>query len=299
MSFGDPSRRGTLQVLLGAVLISFSPVFVRWAQIDPDLAGIYRTAFGAAALAVYVLARRLPLVRGWLPLGFAVACGVVFAADLAFWHRAIHLVGPGLATILGNFQVFFLAAFGIVVYRERPGWRYLVSIPAALTGLALLIGIDWSSLPSSYRAGIGMGMLTAISYATYVILFQRSQDPKWGSRRLDPAVSLLYISMATALSLTALFFADGGDAGAFVLETPRAWVAMSSYGVLCQAIGWILISVGLPRIPTSRAGLLLLVQPTLSFVWDIVLFGRPTGPLESIGAALALAAIYFGSTRKR
>src|SRR3546814_9021646 len=31
-----------------------------------------------------------------------------FAADLWLWHRSILLVGPGLATLLGNAQVFFM-----------------------------------------------------------------------------------------------------------------------------------------------------------------------------------------------
>jgi drug/metabolite transporter (DMT)-like permease len=42
----------------------------------------------------------------------ALAAGVLFAADLVFWHHAIQDVGAGLATVLANLQVV-LVAFGV------------------------------------------------------------------------------------------------------------------------------------------------------------------------------------------
>ena len=35
----------------------------------------------------------------------AWVAGVMFAADLTFWHHSIEAVGAGLATVLGNIQV--------------------------------------------------------------------------------------------------------------------------------------------------------------------------------------------------
>ena len=37
------ARRGALQLLSGAALVSFSPVFVRTAHVGPSTAGFYRT----------------------------------------------------------------------------------------------------------------------------------------------------------------------------------------------------------------------------------------------------------------
>jgi drug/metabolite transporter (DMT)-like permease len=276
--------------VIGAVLISFSPVFVRVADVEPMAAGFYRTLVGGLALALYVRLHGDPLWRGPVPFGFAVLCGVVFAADLRLWHRSIEYVGPGLATILGNFQVFILAAFGILIHRERPGWRYLLSVPLALVGLFLLVGLDWPGLEAKARTGVFLGLATAVAYATYMIVFQKSQQVPV---RLSPAASLTVISFASAFAMGVGVMIEGE----FTIPNSRSWVAMIGYGVLCQALGWILISQGLPRIPTSRAGLILLLQPTLSFLWDIVFFGRPTDRLEWLGAAIALGAIYLGSAR--
>ena len=58
------------------------------------------------------------------------------------------------------------------------------------------------------------------------------------------------------------------------------------------------LSAGVTRIPASRAGLILLLQPSLSFVWDVILFGRPTDLTQALGAALAVTAIYLGSQKQ-
>ncbi|MBU4476016.1 MAG: EamA family transporter, partial [Proteobacteria bacterium] len=65
-----------------------------------------------------------------------------------------------------------------------------------------------------------------------------------------------------------------------------------------HAIGWYLITRGIQQVRTSLVGLILLLQPTLSYVWDILLFDKPTSPVELTGVALALTAIYLGSLRR-
>jgi drug/metabolite transporter (DMT)-like permease len=50
-----------------------------------------------------------------------------------------------------------------------------------------------------------------------------------------------------------------------------------------------------PARAASRVGLILLLQPALAFLWDVLIFARDFGPREAAGAALALAAIGLGS----
>ena len=72
-----------------------------------------------------------------------------------------------------------------------------------------------------------------------------------------------------------------------------AWLV--AYGILSQCLGWLFIASSLPHVSTTEAGLALLLQPTLSFVWDVLFFARSMSATELIGAAIALTAIYLGS----
>ncbi|MGH8090443.1 MAG: EamA family transporter, partial [Rudaea sp.] len=70
-------------------------------------------------------------------------------------------------------------------------------------------------------------------------------------------------------------------------------------GLFGQVLGWVLIASAMPQLPASLVGLLLLLQPALSFVLDVILFARPTGALDWIGLALSLLGIFVGSARRR
>jgi drug/metabolite transporter (DMT)-like permease len=65
--------------------------------------------------------------------------------------------------------------------------------------------------------------------------------------------------------------------------------------VLSTTLGWSLISTALRHTPPTLASLVLLLQPALSFAWDVLIFGRPTSGQELLGIGLILAAIYLGS----
>jgi drug/metabolite transporter (DMT)-like permease len=198
-----------------------------------------------------------------------------------------------LSTILANFQVFFLAAVGVLVFKERVTWRLAIAIPLAVVGLFLLVGVDWGDLDARYKTGVWLGLLCAVLYTFFLLVLRKSQ---MRSVRLRPTANLAIISVVTAAMLGPVGYLQGER-----FQIPDAQTAWSlvALGVLCQGVGWIVISRAVTKIEASRVGLLLLLQPMLTFVWDILLFNRPTAPIEIFGALLALVAIYFGSSRGR
>ena len=278
-----------LRLFIGAALISLSPVWVKLVEVSPTTSGFYRVLIGGVALAVYlaVTGQRLALSRRtWQVL---LVAAMFFALDLWFWHRSINYIGPGLSTLLANFQDFIMTAAGIVLLRETPRPIQLIAIPLALFGLALIVGLDWGSLPEDYRAGVIFGLLTAVSYAGYLLTLRRSRQ---GSEHKLPTREVAVISLVTALMLGASALVEG-ESLAITTMDDAVWLVC--YGILSHCIGWMFIASSLPQVTTTEAGLALLLQPTLSFVWDVVFFARPMTPTELAGAAIALIAIYLGS----
>ncbi len=284
----DPAAVALL--LCGSVLISFSAVFVRLAHVGPSVSGFYRNLLGAAALAVYVGARGERVRASRRAWGLALGAGTFFGTDIFCWHRSIFYVGPGLATILGNFQVFVLGIVGVAVFGERAGWRFVVSVPLALVGLFLLVGADPSALSHDDRVGVAFGLATALAYSAYLLTMRAAQRVPRG---FGAAGNLMVVSAVAAALLGASSVVEGRS---LAIPDAQTAVVLVAYGVVCQAAGWIVISRALPRVPASRAGLVLLLQPTLTFVWDILFFARPTTRVEVLGAVLALSAIYLGVT---
>ena len=288
----SPLRHPFVLLVLGSVLISFSAVFVKIADVTPTVAGVYRNLFGAMALFALAFLRRDALWRGWRPLLYALIAAVFFAGDLFFWHRSIHYIGPGLATILGNSQVFVMAIVGIFVFGERRTWQFAVSLPLVVLGLLMLVGADWSTLGPTYRLGVVFGGLTAVTYAGFLLTLRRAQR---SPVRLSAAANL---AVVTTLTAAVMVLMARIEASTLHVPNTRSWLVLIAYGVICQGVGWALISRALRSVDASRVGLVLLLQPTLTFVWDMLFFRRPTTLIEGLGALLALGAIYLGSVRR-
>ena len=170
--FANPVTR----LFIGAILISLSPVWVKLVDVSATTSGFYRAAIGGVALSLYLVltGKRLHFTRQvWMIL---LIGGLFFALDLWFWHRSIQYIGPGLSTLLANFQVFIMSAFGMIVLREAPRLMQVIAIPLALVGLALIVGFDWGALPDDYRAGVILGLLTAVAYAGYLLSMRRARQ---------------------------------------------------------------------------------------------------------------------------
>jgi len=278
-----------LPLYAGATLISLSPVWVKLVGVSPTVSGFYRVLIGGGALALYLLVTRRRLDLSRAAGAILMACALFFAADLWFWHRSIDYIGPGLSTLLGNFQVFFMMLAGVLFLHQVPTARQLIAVPLALGGLTLIVGLEWDTLAPNYRLGLIFGLLTAVMYAGYLLTLRAARTRS--SYRV-PTREVAVVSLATALLLG---IAAGVEGVSLAIPT---WVDagwLLSYGILSHCAGWLLIAASLPRVSATEAGLALLLQPALSFAWDVLLFARPVTAVELAGAAIVLVALYLGS----
>ena len=284
----NPVRPHVL-LFVGAALISLSPVWVRLVNVPPTVSAFYRVLIGGAALAIFLLGTRRRLALSRRILGILLACSACFALDLWLWHRSINYIGPGLATLLANFQVFFMTLAGVLFLGQKPRSVQLVAIPLAMIGLALLVGFEWQSLSANYRLGVGLALLTAIAYTGYLLTLRTARS--LSAHRL-PTREVAVVSLVTALLLGMATIVEGES---LLIPTLADAGWLFAYGILSHCIGWLLIATSLSRVTASQAGLALLLQPALSYFWEVLFFDRTLSAMETTGAAIALAAIYLGT----
>ena len=273
-------------------MISFSGVWVKISHVTPTVSAFYRVLFGGIFLLTAAGWQKEITWKGWQRLLLGFLCGLFLALDLFFWHQSIQYVGPGLATILGNFEVFLLAGLGVVFMGEKVSPRFFLAILMAILGLFLVVGIQWNQLGSQYKTGVYLGLTTAVAYTAFLLTLRKLQS---GQTEAITFYSMMLVSFATAifLGLQAVYSGDS-----FVIPDPQSWTALLLLGLTSQTIGWILISNALPRVRASFAGLILLLQPSLAFVWDVLFFQRPTSVVNWIGVIMAITAIYLGTVQK-
>ena len=281
-----------LSLTFGAVLISFSGVWVKVAHVAPNVSAFYRVFIGGVALLPAALYRRELRWPGRRHLLLSLLCGMLLALDLWLYHFSIQYIGPGLGTILPNFQVFILAAVGVLFLKEPMRLIYLICLPLAFVGLLMIVGVDWSQLEPTYRIGVIYGLAAAVCYAGFLLSLRQLQAAQMGT-------SFFYVLMMVSLT-TAVFL--GADIvfrqASFQIPDLQSVLALAALGLLSHTVGWMLITNALPKIRASLSGLILLLQPALAFVWDVLLFHRPTSLLNWVGVFIALIAIYMGMARQ-
>ncbi len=299
------ARRAVLHLLMGAVMISFSGVWVKLTHIPPMTSAFYRVFFGGLILLIPALYRKEIRFYGFRHLAIGLVCGFVFALDLGFYHHSIHYIGPGLSTILANFQVFILTGFGIIFLKERVSLLFALSIPLAFCGLFMIVGIGGPPLKDLYRTGIYYGLAAAACYAGFILLLRklqsdqnqsdRNQSDRNQSDQNQGGFSFFYVIMMVSFTTSLFLGAEIGASGlSFAIPDLQTLISLLILALFSQGIGWILITNALPAIRASHSGLILLLQPALAFVWDVLFFQRPTGWLNWMGVMVALAAIYMG-----
>lgn len=293
MNDSSPAIRALGYIIFGASLLSFTSVFVEIANTGPTVTAFYRMLFGGVILLGIAVVRGDRLWFGYKSLAIPLLCAFFFSLDLFFWHRSIDFVGPGLATILGNMQVFFVALIAVWFLKERLSWQLMVAIPLAVLGLFLVVRTGWGQQEGMVKLGVFYGLLTALSYALYILTLRRSQS-EHQKLRYSLFANMAWISLMAAvlLGVTVLIEPESH----FRIPDLQTWGALLGLGIMGQVIGWVLISKGLPQVDASVGGLALLLQPAMAFMWDILFFDRPTTGLEYVGAVIVLAAIYMGST---
>lgn len=241
--------------------------------------------FGIPLLVLVALAERRR--HGPLPDRarlLAVAAGVFFTGDLMFWHHAIEYVGAGLATVLGNLQVLIVGVVAWVLLGERPSRATLAAVPVVLAGVVLISGVIGSGAYGADPAlGVALGLLTAVCYSAYLLLIRIG-----GRDTRRPAGPVALATVAVALSATAV----GSVAGDLDLTPGPAslfWLAM--LGVTAQSIGYLCISISLPRLPAVVTSVILLAQPPTTVFLAMILLDERPSVWQLFGVALVIGGI--------
>ena len=280
-----------LRLYFGAVLISFSPIFVSLVDINPTVSAFYRVFIGGIALTLYLLISKKRFDFNRTVWFFLFMASIFFAADLWFWHRSVIYVGPGLGTLLANMQVFIMMMAGIFLYKQIPTRVQLFSVPFAVIGLSMIVGLDWKELKPNYQAGIIFGLLTAICYSSYLISMRQAQQSK---TNIIPIREVASMSLMVSVILAFTVFFENES---LIISGINDYLILLMYGIGSHAIGGIMIASALVRVTTTEVGIALLLQPTLSFIWEILFFNRSFTMIESVGVVIVLYSIFLSSNR--
>ena len=279
-------RKGILFVLIGAFLISFSPVMVSMSDLQPTVSAFYRVFIGSIFLIFVIFLNRNLYINSFSVNPYLILAGIFFALDLWFWHRSILYIGPGMSTLIANFQIFIIPLMSFFIFSMAPNKYQIIAIFLGITGLYLTLGYGGSIDNENIKLGFMFGIMTALAYSAYILSLKKNNIE--ASYEISPLITLFYVSFISALILFIVMKIEGVS---MAINDSSNLYSMLAYGIICHVFGWYMIILGLKTVTATTAGIILISQPIFSLFWDYLFFSRHTTSIEIIGIAVVIIAM--------
>ena len=253
---------------------------------------LYRFLFTFIGLAPVLWLRRPGLnAREWRILLLAAFLGVPVQFLLQFAGLARTTVSHA-ALMVGTLPVVLAIGAGIFAHErlDRISW---MALAGSTIGAALIaLGGSHHASPGDSPSLIGDIMIVASLMISlgWILLNQRLL------RDHSPLVVTAYgLSAGTAMLIVWVFSVYGPPP---VHLSLRVWLALAASGLLCTASTTLLWNWGLTRVPASRAGVFLNLEPLIGSLLGMSVLGERLGAAAWFGGVMILSAAVTLTSRQ-
>ena len=271
-------------LILGAVGIAFAPIFVRLSELGPNATAFYRLAlaFPILLLGVRISSQPVEAIKCQWLTGVALAsAGIFFAADLAVWHWSIQLTSVANATLLANFAPIFVVLGSWLLWGQRFTSVFLMAIGLVMVGAILLMSASLN-LDFDHLLGDGLGVLTAVFYASYMLAVAR----------LRSHFSTFVIAACTCLIGAFILLIITVVVGESLMpQTVSGWWVLLALALIPQVAGQSLITYALAHLPAAFSSVSLLLQPVIASCLAWWLFDEGLNYSQVLGGGVIFLGI--------
>jgi drug/metabolite transporter (DMT)-like permease len=287
----DAHRRTLLAfgaLVLGAVAMGASPVFVRLADVGPHASAFWRTFLALPFLFVWMRVEKAGNAPAWPRLDRPlVLCGLLFTGDLFFWHLSILGTTVANATFLATTSPIWVALGAWLVLAEAIAWRTVAGLTLCLAGGFALIGESYGFAPQRL-AGDLFGLATAGFFGAYVLAVR-------GARARHGAATLMFAS--TAVTAACLFAIATAFEPHLVPRSLGGLAALLALAIVSQVGGQGLLSVALGTLPATFSSLVIFLEAIAAAAFGSMLLGEALGWAQALGGLFILAGIWVARPR--
>lgn len=270
-------------LLLGAVTMGISPVFVRWAEVGPLTSAFWRVFLALPLLWAWARMERgsgKPQ-GGWSPA--QVICGILFAGDLFFWHLAIFNTTIANATLLATMAPAWVMLGSGLILGEKATRAMWFGLLICIAGAASLVGASFN-LADGHFLGDAFGVLTSFFFGCYFL------STRFARRSVGPGTLMFRSSIVTAACLLLVALAREDQ---FFPHTWEGIAALCVISLLSHAVGQGLLAFALGRLNAGFSALVIFLEAVTAagFAWIAV--GERLSIWQGLGGMMIFVGIWM------
>ena len=277
-------------LIIGAIAIAFSPIFVRFSDVDPIMTAFYRIFISLPFFLFFSSFNIIEKVKfhqfNNSYLIFLVS-GIFFALDLICWHWSIKLTTVSKATFLSNLAPIVVIIFSLIFLKERFSKFFYLAALLSMVGMLMLLGESFKFNKSQFIGDL-LGVLTAVWYGSYIVTISQLRK-KYNSTSIMflsgivTAIILLFVSILFEQSL--------------IPQSLFTITIIFLLGFICQFMGQSFITYSLAYLSASLSSLCLLIQPIAATVLAYFFFQEKLTTIQFFGSAFILIGINIARTK--
>ena len=277
-------------LIIGAIAIAFSPIFVRFSDVDPIMTAFYRIFISLPFFLFFSSFNIIEKVK--FPefnnsyVIFLVS-GIFFALDLICWHWSIKLTTVSKATFLSNLAPIVVIIFSLIFLKERFSKFFYLAALLSMVGMLMLLGESFKFNKSQFIGDL-LGVLTAVWYGSYIVTISQL-------RKKYNSTSIMFLSgivTAIILLIVSILFEQS-----LIPQSLFTITIIFLLGFICQFMGQSFITYSLAYLSASLSSLCLLIQPIAATVLAYFFFQEKLTTIQFFGSVLILIGIYIARTK--
>ena len=279
--------KGILLLLIGALMLGGSGIFVKISESSPSLIAFYRAFFALPFLYLWMVYEEKNYKDDidWNKKNkfFLVLGGVCFALDMFIWNWSLVFTSVANATLMANTAPVFVVLFGVIFLSYTIKLSFIISLFFAFIGVCLVV------LPGENIMVFGdsLGLMAAVFYAGYILSIKELTN------LLKPGKTLFLVTFVTALFLLPISIIEAK--GLFISQSE--FILLLAYAFFSQTIAQGLITYGISKVSAHLSSLVLLMQPVAAAFYGWLLLEELLSPIQAIGGLIVLLAIYTASRK--
>lgn len=281
-------------LLIGAVAMGGSVVFVRLADVGPFTSAFWRVTLALPFLFLWMSweDRNMP-ARPQVSMkrslsGAVLLSGLFFAGDLVFWHLAILNTSVANATFMATTAPVLVILLSGWILREPPGRHAYAGLALCLAGGIALLGSTLTLQPDKL-IGDFYGLVTAVFFAGYFLSVRIARRNAGTARVMFYSSSVTSVCLAVMALIAENSFLPAGVTGLLVLI---------GLALTAHALGQGLLTFSLGFLPAAFSSLVIFLEAVAAAAFGWLILAEALSAAQFLGGALIMLGIAQARPRR-
>lgn len=280
-------KNGALPIIVAGILWGIISIFIRnisGGGLSSLQICFVRMLVASVSFAIFVLIKdrnafRIRLKDVWMFIGTGIISVTLFNA---FYFYTMINAEASLAVVLLYTSPVFIMLLSRIIFKEKITAFKLLALVLTLAGCVLVTGLLQGGINVTSTVII-TGLCAGLFYALYTI-FSRFALKRYSSLTITVYTFIFGL-------FGSLFIGKPVDTLQILAKNPTLIFWCIGVGIICTVLPYVFYTMGLARIDSSKASILVAVEPLVGALIGMLLYKESHSPLKLLGIAFILASI--------